>query len=200
MAVDELAASIAADGFYPHEPLLVERQKDGKYVVIEGNRRLATVRLLLDEKLRPQIESDRLAVAGRRKIGIVAPLAGVENNPQRRMASHRLQACQRPAPLDVLRQAEIHRQMREYGHSLPDIAQSIGDNHKTVARLYRALAVIRQAEKMKVFDRDDRVEAAFSFSHLYTGLNYSGIAEFVGLDQESDFEKDAPVPARKSAN
>src|SRR5262249_2106654 len=45
-AVDEVAASIAANGYFPYEPLFVF-PKDGHYVVIEGNRRLAALKGLL---------------------------------------------------------------------------------------------------------------------------------------------------------
>ena len=60
MAINGLAASIASDGFYRHEPLLAEPLGGGKYVVIEGNRRLATVRLLLDKKLRQELKATDL--------------------------------------------------------------------------------------------------------------------------------------------
>ena len=55
MAVDEVAMSIAADGYWNHEHLFVikEGKKD---VVIEGNRRLAAVMILLDPKLQSQIK------------------------------------------------------------------------------------------------------------------------------------------------
>jgi ParB-like chromosome segregation protein Spo0J len=51
MAVDEVALSIAENGFYRHEPLYAARES-GKLNVVEGNRRLAAVKLLRDEKLR----------------------------------------------------------------------------------------------------------------------------------------------------
>lgn len=46
MAVEEVATSIAYSGYFDHEPLFVEPAPNGKYVVIEGNRRLAAVKLL----------------------------------------------------------------------------------------------------------------------------------------------------------
>ena len=55
MAVDEIAWSIANNGYFEHEPLIAEKLEDGKFLVIEGNRRLAAVRLLLDDKLRRKI-------------------------------------------------------------------------------------------------------------------------------------------------
>lgn len=43
-AVDEVALSIAANGYFPHEPLFATREH-GELVVIEGNRRLGLGRL-----------------------------------------------------------------------------------------------------------------------------------------------------------
>src|SRR4051794_33377688 len=53
-AVDELALSIAANGFFPHEPLFAA-EEDGELVVVEGNRRLAAVRLLRHASMRSEI-------------------------------------------------------------------------------------------------------------------------------------------------
>jgi hypothetical protein len=76
---------------------------------------------------------------------------------------------------------------------LADIARQIGDKHKTVQRLYRGLMVIEQAETTGAFRRADRYKEHFSFSHLYTGLDYEGIASFLNLREESA-ESRSPVP------
>lgn len=54
MAVDEVALSIANNGFYPHEPLFVAKEQ-GKSYVVEGNRRLAAVKLLRSAALRKEV-------------------------------------------------------------------------------------------------------------------------------------------------
>ena len=53
-AVDEVALSIGNNGFFRHEPLFVTME-EGRRVVIEGNRRLAAVRLLVDPDLRKEV-------------------------------------------------------------------------------------------------------------------------------------------------
>src|SRR5262249_32857223 len=55
MAVAEVAMSIAWNGYFAHEPLFVEKDKKGQMIVIEGNRRLAAVKLLLDKSLREKV-------------------------------------------------------------------------------------------------------------------------------------------------
>lgn len=50
----ELMGSIGTKGFFPAEPLLVSPRPQGGYYVLEGNRRLAAVYLLLDPSRAPQ--------------------------------------------------------------------------------------------------------------------------------------------------
>ncbi|MHC4260255.1 MAG: ParB N-terminal domain-containing protein, partial [Planctomycetota bacterium] len=53
-AVNEIADSVAASGFWRHEVLFAARER-GKWVVVEGNRRLAAVKLLRSPKLAKRI-------------------------------------------------------------------------------------------------------------------------------------------------
>jgi hypothetical protein len=57
MAVDEIAMSIAASGFWDHEPLLVVKENK-KWVVIEGNRRLAAAGKRSCDRLAESYESN----------------------------------------------------------------------------------------------------------------------------------------------
>ena len=99
-----------------------------------------------------------------------------------------------PAKWDSYAKARYIAEVKNsFNVSLGDIAGQIGDKHRTVQRLYRALMVIDQAELKKVFRRDNRFKSHFSFSHLYTGLDYEGIASFLNLKDESA-EARNPVP------
>lgn len=60
MAVEEVAMSIAYSGYFDYEPLFVEPTSGGKYIVIEGNRRLAAVMLLVDVSLRQRVKATKL--------------------------------------------------------------------------------------------------------------------------------------------
>src|SRR5439155_9388683 len=61
MAVSEVAQSIAENGFFEEEPLFVIPSRPGRheppFIVVEGNRRLTAVKLLLDEKLRAAVKA-----------------------------------------------------------------------------------------------------------------------------------------------
>jgi len=51
--VYELSKKIAANGFFPSEPLVAVKEND-KLLVVEGNRRLAACKLLLNPRLAPE--------------------------------------------------------------------------------------------------------------------------------------------------
>jgi hypothetical protein len=59
--------------------------------------------------------------------------------------------------------------------------------------------VLDQAEDSGVFSREDRYNSRFAYSHLWTGLGYSGVQEFLGLSSEKGF-KPNPVPKNRLDN
>lgn len=196
MDVRELVLSIQASGFFRHEPLIVS-QEHGKNIVIEGNRRLAAVKLLLDPQMAEDLKLDIPSISKEEKAALedLPVLVDSRENAWRYLGFKHVNG---PAKWSSFAKsqyiADVHR---NYGVPLEDIARQIGDTHRTVQRLFRGLMVIEQAERMKVFDRDDRYNRHFSFSHLYTGLGYDGIASFIGLHPE-DEEVEEPVPSEKS--
>ncbi len=57
----------------------------------------------------------------------------------------------------------------------------IGDYNSTVLRMYRGLMIVEQAEEAKVFKRADIAKNRFHFNYIYTGMDYPGIINFLGL-------------------
>ena len=195
MDVWELVLSIAASGFFPHEPIIVA-QEEMRNVVIEGNRRLAAVKLLLEPKL---------AEGFGKAIPIITPEAKNALRELPVLLNSREQAWRflgfkhvnGPAKWSSYAKSQyIGDVHRNFEVPLEAIARQIGDTHNTVQRLFRGLMVIEQAERINVFDREDRYQRHFSFSHLYTGMGYDGIASFIGLRPETE-ENEEPVPIEK---
>lgn len=196
MDVRELVLSIAASGFFRHEPLIVARE-DGKNVVIEGNRRLAAVKLLRNPGLAKDltVSVPTLAPAEAAALETLPTVQGTRESAWRYLGFKHVNGPAKWSSYAKSRYvAEVHR---KYGVKLDDIAGQIGDTHKTVRRLYRSLMVIEQAERMNLFRRSDRARSHFSFSHLYTGLDYPGISGFLDLSPDSDEKRD-PVPHEKA--
>ena len=195
MDVRELVLSIAASGFFNHEPLIVSRE-NGKNVVIEGNRRLAAVRILLapEEFEFPPADIPEITAQEKQNLSELPVVFSTRGDSWRYLGFKHVNG---PAKWSSYAKAQYIADVhRRFDVRLEDIAKQIGDTHRTVQRLYRGLMVIEQAERMQVFSRDDRWRNHFSFSHLYTGLSYSGICDFIGLQSDSWDESD-PVPAER---
>ena len=199
MAVEELVMSILAQGFFDHEPLYVMRRGDGKLVVLEGNRRLAAIRSILNPGIvkgdRMRKFEDRITPEIKDKLENMIPVIVLEN----RKEAWRLLGFKHvngPAKWGSYAKAkyiaDVHR---KFGVSLDKIAEQIGDTNKTVSKLYQGLMVIEQAEKYSEFSIDDIKTPRLYYSHLYTALGYEKFRAFLGITEDADI--DAPVPAEK---
>ena len=206
--LDELLQSMTSNGYLDIEPLVVmEGSESGELVVLEGNRRLATVLLLtnpgfatrvrreaglnrltipnIPENLRPTFEqvtvyrvSDRIDAR---------PLIGFKhiNGPQKWQAY-----------------AKARFAAKWYDESdvgLDEIARAIGDRHDTIKRMVSAIYVLEQASMEELFEVADRFPSRFNFSHLYTALSRSQYMAYLGLPSGwARYDpKPNPVPAEK---
>jgi hypothetical protein len=196
MAVDEVALSIANNGFYQHEPLFAAKE-DGKLVVIEGNRRLAAVRLLRDPALRQKIGASGLPPLTKDAVTALDTLPVVVAARKDVWTYLGFKHINGPQTWESYSKAHyiawVHNHLKV---SLSDIATHIGDKHSTVVRLYDGLMALEQAEKAEVFKREDRFKPHFAFSHLYTGLGYPTLRKFLGLPPGERDLGTEPVPAR----
>jgi hypothetical protein len=196
MDVQELVQSIAASGFFEHEPLMIVRER-GQDVVIEGNRRLAAVKVLLHHKLvaKNNWNVPNVSETAKERLRKLPVIVSTREGTWRYLGFKHVNG---PAKWSSFAKAKYIAEVHDtFKVPLADIAEQIGDRHNTVQRLYRGLMVIEQAEKLKVFDRENRYNTKFAFSHLYTGLDYDGIIDFLKIKPE-DEETDQPVPkARK---
>lgn len=194
MDVAELVQSIAASGYFPQEPLIVTKAGE-RYTVIEGNRRLAAVRLLHYPALRekgwniPDLSQEKLDAIRQLPVIVTTrekawPYLGVKhiNGPAKWSSFAKARYI-----------AHVHQVFRI---PLVRIAEQIGDKHGTVQRLYRAMMVIEQAEREDVFKREDAVGQRFFFSHLDTALLYTGYSDFLAL-RPQDKETATPVPPER---
>jgi len=201
MAVAEVAMSIAWNGYFPHEPVFIEPDKHGKWIVIEGNRRLAAVKLLLDADLRKRIgatdlpDIDSINPKRRQELATLPGQLTTRKNLWRYLGFKHVNG---PATWGAYAKAQyVSKVYNEYGIPLEAIAQQIGDYNNTIERQYHGLMVVEQAENAGVFDRNNtKRKKGFEFSHIYEGLSREGIQKFLGLTRESRPKRD-PVPPSK---
>jgi len=197
-AVDEVAMSIANNGYFRYEPLFVAHEK-GRLIVVEGNRRLAAVRLLVDSNLRKKIKATDLPQITETRKKDLEKLPVIMCQREKVWQYVGFKHVNGPQPWQSYAKAKYIAWVYDLGVSLDEIARQIGDRHSTVLRLYRGLMVLRQAQSSGVFDLEDRWKKHFSFSHLYTGLDYPNTREFLGIDNKTSYRAN-PVPVENLTN
>lgn len=199
MAVDEVLLSIATDGFWSYEPLIVCKE-DGKWIVIEGNRRLAAVKILLSPKLQSDLSVGELPEVTDEIKKTLDPLPVLKIEHRQDIWRYLgFKHVNGPAKWRSYAKAQYIAFVIKSAKpktTLGEIAQQIGDKHRTVQRLFRALMVIEQAEEAGVYKRAWCYKRQIAFSHLMTALDYDGYADFIGL-AEKEAENPKPVNQRR---
>jgi hypothetical protein len=183
----ELVQSIAASGYIDIEPLIVIGRGDD-LVVLEGNRRLAALKVLsssaLADEARVSVPEVTQTVA--ESLGFVTAFKVQHEDEARNLIGFK--HINGPQGWDSYAKAlyaarwlddEIAKD--EGGLSLAEIAARMGDKHDTLYRIVSAVYALRQAEQEQLFQVQDRAKKNFSFSHLYTALTYSEYRDFLGL-------------------
>ena len=187
-ALGELLQSIAANGYLDIEPLIV-LQDDERFVVLEGNRRLAAIRLFREPDLaarvskrgRVNIKVPDIPDLYRRTLDRVSVYLVASREEARSFIGFK--HINGAAKWDSYAKAKFAADWYRNGAvSLTEIAGRIGDRHDTAKRMVNAIYVLEQAQKAEIFRIDDRVNPRFSFSHLYTALSRAPYMEFLGLD------------------
>ncbi len=183
----ELIESIASSGYIDIEPLIVVGRGDD-LVVLEGNRRLGALKVLLS----PELAAEANVSVPELRPEVRATLAEVTafkvENEQDARELIGFKHINGPQGWDAYAKAlyatrwlDEQENRGEDALSLTDIAARMGDKHDTLYRIVSAAYVLQQAERLDLFRVEDRATRNFSFSHLYTALTYTEYREFLGL-------------------
>jgi hypothetical protein len=193
-AIEDLMSSIGKNGFFVGEALVVYRnQKDkpGMFRVIEGNRRLTAVKLLLDPSQflnRPSIQDlasqakDKAALA---KLPVVRFATRQEVLPY--LGSRHIVGVRQWEPLAKARYMKqmldaVHRKGQPAREGYRAVAAQIGSYRRSdhIKSNLDGLAVYELIEGRDFFGIPGLSEEKFNFGTLYTALGYDPIAEYVG--------------------
>jgi len=180
--VNELVLSILTSGWLDYEPLIAER--DG--TVIEGNRRLAALRLIKHESARkatgfklPDLEH-------------IHPSAIPETVSVRFCDSREdayvfigFKHINGPFKWDALAKAKFAADWIAQGNDIALVSRTLGDSHNTVLRLVNGWNVLVRAQQGGFDLADATTGAPLPISHLYTALTRPAIREFLGIKSKA---------------
>lgn len=206
--LSELINSICSNGYLDIEPLIVmpKNTNPETYTVLEGNRRLATIRLILNPSLSstckiniPEGCTQNLAtdfdaitaVVVQDRLDAEAYIAFKHVNGAFRWDSY----AKARFVTDWYKRA-----LAQDKHiSIEDIAKKIGDSNDTIRSFISSMLILDQAEEEGLFKISDKYNRGrFGFSHLYTALGRKEYSKY--LDLESGWDKTpslAPIKTEK---
>lgn len=193
----EIIDSIGDQGYFPGEPLLVVPTGRGKYTVVEGNRRLAALKLLTGELEPP---SGRISIENAVKEAKFRPdvvpclIFDKENQILRYLGFRHITGIKAWGALQKARYME--RLLAENYSDVPLsdglklLARETGSKPGYLGQMLSALALYKEAESSNFFGLE--IDSSdIDFSILSTSLSYSTIVDYLGLEGRADINLEA---------
>jgi len=231
--LDEIAYSMAENGYFDEEPIvvipqnlpknfkwdedvelleknlqeLVASNKNFKFVVIEGNRRMASAKLLADKELRDRLKirtddfpkiKDKIVESDLKIIPSIvykdrkdiSPYLGV-----RHITGVLKWEAYAKARYIASRIKDELRKGRSVESSIQEVQRKVADRSDLIKKQYMAYKVFEQARDDISFDADTIVNR---FSLITVALNYPSIREFMGVASYKEVKFNKPlVPKNK---
>lgn len=204
----DLMASIVENGFFEGEAIIAMQEGDG-FVVLEGNRRLAALKLLKDPSLSSEYATSLSSLANKAKEKNIVPdeltvfvcnsrdevenylgfrhVSGVKEWPvisKARYVHHlyykKISAGEQPG----------HEMFRE-------LAREIGSKAPYVRRLLYGFYLFQQIEKNRFYRIEGLDEESFDFSFITdAALKFGEMSKYLGVDVEKDNPMENLSPER----
>jgi hypothetical protein len=187
-ALDELVTSICTNTYLNLEPLIVySANGNAPFKVLEGNRRLAAIRLITTPVL-----ADSLGIKVPSKVSkqvldtIEKVLVYRVANPDDARAFIGFKHINGPQRWDAFAKAKYVTDWyrKSFGKiGVSEIAAKMGDTNNTLRAYIYAVLILEQAEKAQVWSVKDRyvTRGRFAFSHLYTAIQRGEYQDYLGL-------------------
>ena len=196
----ELMLSIGSQGFFAGEPVLCAPNAERNLIVVEGNRRLAAVKLLLRNDPAPthvkQVDAARSS-ATQRPNDLPVIIFPARGDIITYLGYRHITGVNQWGALEKARYLE---QLAKRHGSNPDLfkilAREIGSRADYVAQTLTALAVIECANDQGIFSKYSISAEAIPFSILTTALSYSSLCTHIGLESRGDVEAKEINPER----
>lgn len=184
--IENLMSSIGENGFFPGEAIVVTPH-ESKYIVIEGNRRLAALRLLQDPTLVKASGIERAAAeAAHKPVRVPVYVVPSREDTLQYLGFRHISGVQRWGPLAKARYLEslFGRIQGEPQQRYNSVAREIGSTSTTVRRNLDALAAYKIIEEMGFYDVAEIEEETFQFGTFYTAASNVDIANFIGTKND----------------
>jgi hypothetical protein len=194
----DIGRSIAANGYFTEEPLVtIKHPSLDKWIVVEGNRRLAALFLLTNPQRAPASLREtwqEIAAGAQKKVNEVPTLVYADRKEITPYLGFRhITGVLEWEPYQKGRY--IAQLVEDMKLTFAEIARLIGSKPRTVREHYVSYTIVRQARDSFNIDTS-RAEDAFGI--LRRGLSDPGIRQFISLELDRT-EQQLAKPLKKSA-
>ncbi len=191
----DLMESIAEQGYFNGEPLLVAKSSQNEFIVVEGNRRLASLKLLQNPSL-VDIRQKRLIsiTESAKHKPTQVPCIVYEDRESilDYLGFRHVTGIKSWSPLAKARYlAELSNKystVDEEGR-YQQLAKTIGSRTDYVKRMLSGLKLYDIIDANDFYDIDNLNEDTISFSLVTTALANTNIVDFLGLENAQDLEQ-----------
>lgn len=188
-ALDELVLSLAMNGYFPEEPVVVvpHAKFADKFVVVEGNRRLAALKILLEPIIRKKLGAIDLPT-----------LSPTESTQLQEIPTVLYQTRDEVVPYlgfrhitgiktwDPFAKARYISELINSGRPISEVEETIGDSSRTVKKLYQSYLVYQQI--ISDIGLDGSLVRR-NFSLLEVTLSQQPIKKLLGIPRSLPAEK-----------
>lgn len=199
-SIEDVLSSISVNGFFKSEPLICfsgEGKYKGKYIVAEGNRRLAAC-IILSGDPRAKAFSKRTEAYksiweahGRKRFNPVPVIVYDKHEQEKELLSflgvRHIAGSQK---WDSYAKAAWVAEVIESAQlSIQDVVSMIGDSAGTASRLLEGYYIVQQLQRAGLFEPNNSMRkgrgssAQFPFSWVYTLIGYTSVREYLQLDE-----------------
>jgi hypothetical protein len=200
--LNTIAESLIDNGYFIEEPLVVIKATKEKYIVIEGNRRLAALKFLTQPEFRKySYQKSYWESAAKRLHHDLSEVPTITYDNRADLTSflgfRHFAGTMKWDPLCKAR--FIYNIIKERGNkaTYSSVAREIGSHAPTVRDNYIAYNIVIQARDDFEIDTNN-LEA--SFSVFYRALSDPSITDYMGLDKSLSMERlKLPIPKKKTS-
>ncbi|WP_153001287.1 ParB N-terminal domain-containing protein [Microbacterium testaceum] len=190
----DLMGSIAKQGFFPGEPLLVSPGNDGGWVVVEGNRRFASALLLSRPELAPTRRravrelADEATAAGTNLDSLPCLVFTKREHILDHLGYRHVTGIKEWDPLAKARflAQRFESEVGDDATRFRSLARSIGSRSDYVGRLLTAYELYVVMESNSFFAIEGLDASLIDFSLITSLLAYTNVVNYLGLASSQD--------------
>ncbi|WP_323921047.1 ParB N-terminal domain-containing protein [Aeromonas caviae] len=194
-SLEDLMSAISENGFFPGEPIVAipTDAQDGKYIVVEGNRRLTAVKLLDDITLLERPSSRMIEIVSS-NLKVIDTLPVVVKEDREAVLPYlgfrHISGVKQWEPLAKARYIkqlfDLTDVSKPPSERYYEVAKKIGSKRDFIKRNLDAYAIYSIVEDNDYYGIDEAREERVKFSILSTALADERISIFVGVGRDGD--------------